>query len=99
MKTIYAKHSLNRKPEFKIITTIEEENGKKIVRKRSFDESAKKHLLSLLEKYEKFKKLLPSVEVLKPKIDGDSLIFSFVNSRILLADFKALYFKNKEEQQ
>src|SRR3990167_721670 len=95
---IYIKSSNKRKKEYRIITTIEEQNGTKIVRKRPVSVFSNNHCLSLISNYEKLKSIPISTVIVKPEVDGESVTFPFVDGEVLINEFIHLYKLGKVDQ-
>ncbi len=83
-KVLYTKYNSFRKKEYQIKTTLYEENEKKYVSKKALNKETVSHIERIYSNSEVLRKLYNSVEILPCKLDGDELIFDFVQGKTLL---------------
>lgn len=95
---IYAKNSKDRKKEYRLITTINEVENKLLVSKKAASTSAKGHLLSLVDKYEKIKLRFKELQVVAPNLSKNSLFFPYIDGTNLLDEFTRHYLNNEEDK-
>ncbi|OGY23014.1 MAG: hypothetical protein A2126_01705 [Candidatus Woykebacteria bacterium GWB1_45_5] len=95
---IYSKGTLDRKEDFRLVTTIEEENKKLFVRKKAVNPRAKDFLFGMVENYEKLKKILSPLKLAEAKFDGDSVVFPYIKGKTLSDEFKECYFNGQDEK-
>lgn len=78
-KVLFSKYNRARKPEYRLATTIYEENGLRYVEKKALCTEAEKHIQDLLPKAEAQQAGMNGIRVLQPSIDGDTASYPFVN--------------------
>lgn len=71
MEVIFSKSALRRKREYQIITTVVEENGKRLVKKRAATSAAVKHIENMFHNEEKLIKFFPKYIVRSSYIEGE----------------------------
>ncbi len=93
----YAKISRNRGKKFTLLTTIEEKDGKKLVRKTPINPEGKEHILKSFDYYQNHKDQLLFTPV-KAELDGDSIIFEFLKDQTLEKRILDLLESNNKEE-
>lgn len=81
---LYTKYNSTRKPEYRVSTSIIEENGQKYVVKKAMQQEAKPHLAVIVENGEKLAKLYSNIEIIENEYKLDFVVFPFVKGKSLL---------------
>lgn len=89
-KVLFSKYNRARKPEYRIATTIYEENGICTVEKKALCPEAEKHIHSLLDKAQAQQAGMKDLQVLIPEIKGDTACYTFVEGQNLEQQLQAL---------
>jgi len=81
VNVLSVRYSVNRKKEYQIKTIIFEENGRLYVRKEPYTLHAADHIKKMIENYQLF--IHSSMQLLAPRLDGDLVVFPFIEGESL----------------
>lgn len=87
-KIIYSKCATERKKEFRIITSIVENDDKRLVYKRPLDKQSEEHVKHMYEVYSKDKFKNSIVKLVPCKKDDDAVVFEFIEGDTLSTKFE-----------
>lgn len=82
-KVLFSKYNRARKPEFRLATTILEENGKRYVEKKALGEDASAHIQELKNRSEAQMAGMNGIQVLIPEIEGAVARYPFIEGQNL----------------
>ncbi len=93
-KILYSKITKERKKEFQIMTQIVLQDDEKFVVKTPLTESAKGHLIKMEQYSQKFQ--YDDVRPISCKLQGDAILFPFINGMTMSEQFLALVFNGEK---
>lgn len=94
-KKNYVKYNKMRKEQYRIKTEILEESNAKYVKKTALNITAKKHILELKEKEEKWKNSYPKLNCVEGYIKEDSYITPYING----TDLETVFYQYRNSPQ
>lgn len=77
-KVLFSKYNRARRPEFRLATTILEENGSRYVEKKALEAEAAAHIQKLEEKSRAQRAGMQGIQVLIPEIQGDTARYPYL---------------------
>lgn len=84
MKSVkYVKYNKTRREEFRLSTTIYEENGKYVVEKKSLNPKSDTHIYEFASNYEKLEPIYKSMILLKPDIMEKRVLFEYIEGNTI----------------
>jgi hypothetical protein len=95
---LYSKINNSRRPKFKLITTIELIDNKKIVRKKILSSQAKGFLESFMSKYDLLKQNKPELKIIKPELVDGTIVFDYIEGQTVMYEIEMAARNGREDQ-